>query len=59
VNSLLSTSDNTKKLTVSLTGPAVYGAGNGANAADWPKVKAANLMMTNGVVHVIDKVILP
>jgi uncharacterized surface protein with fasciclin (FAS1) repeats len=59
VNSLLTTSDNTKKLTISLTGPAVYGAGNGATAADWPKVKAANLMMNNGVVHVIDKVILP
>lgn len=59
VNSLLTTSDNTKKLTINLTGPAVYGAGNGANNADWPKVKAANLLMTNGVVHVIDKVILP
>jgi len=59
VNSLLTTSDNSKNLTINLTGPAVYGAGNGANAADWPKVKAANLVMTNGVVHVIDKVILP
>jgi uncharacterized surface protein with fasciclin (FAS1) repeats len=59
VNSLLTTSDNTKKLIINLTGPAVYGSGNGANAADWPKVKAANLMMNNGVVHVIDKVILP
>ena len=59
VNSLLSTSDNTKKLTISLTGPAVYGAGNGATPANWPNVKAANLMMNNGVVHVIDKVILP
>lgn len=59
VSTLLTTSDNTKKLTINLTGPAVYGAGNGATAANWPKVKAANLMMTNGVVHVIDKVILP
>jgi uncharacterized surface protein with fasciclin (FAS1) repeats len=59
VNTLLTASDNTKKLTVNLTGPAVYGAGNGANAANWPKVKAANLMMNNGVVHVIDRVILP
>ena len=59
VNSLLTTSDNSKNLTINLTGPAVYGAGNGTNAADWPKVKAANLVMTNGVVHVIDRVILP
>lgn len=59
VNSLLTATDNTKKLTINLTGPAVYGAGNGANAASWPKVKAANLMMNNGVVHVIDRVILP
>lgn len=59
VNTLLTTSDNTKKLTINLTGPAIYGAGNGAAAAEWPKVTAANLMMNNGVVHVINKVILP
>ena len=59
VNSLLTATDNTKKLTINLTGPAVYGAGNGTNAANWPKVKAANLMMNNGVVHIIDRVILP
>jgi uncharacterized surface protein with fasciclin (FAS1) repeats len=59
VNSLLTATDNTKKLTVNLTGPAVYGAGNGTNSANWPKVKAANLMMNNGVVHIIDRVILP
>jgi len=59
VNSLLTASDNTEKLTISLTGPSVYGSGNGTAAAEWPKVKAANLLMTNGVVHIIDKVILP
>jgi uncharacterized surface protein with fasciclin (FAS1) repeats len=59
VNSLLTAADNTKKLTINLTGPAVYGAGNGATPANWPKVKVANIMMTNGVVHIIDKVILP
>jgi uncharacterized surface protein with fasciclin (FAS1) repeats len=59
VNSLLTGTMPTKTLVINLTGPAVYGAGNGATAANWPKVAAANLMMTNGVVHVIDRVILP
>lgn len=59
VNSLLTGAMPTKTLTINLTGPAVYGAGNGATASNWPKVVGANLMMNNGVVHVIDRVILP
>lgn len=59
VNTLLTPSDNSKTVTINLTGPAVYGSGNGATASNWPKVVAANLMMNNGVVHVIDRVILP
>ena len=59
VNSLLTATDATKTLTINLTGPAVYGAGNGAASATWPKITDVNLMQTNGVVHVIDRVILP
>jgi uncharacterized surface protein with fasciclin (FAS1) repeats len=59
VSSLLTASDATKTLTVNLTGPAVYGAGNGTTASNWPKVTGVNLVQTNGVIHVIDKVILP
>lgn len=59
VSSLLTASDATKTLTINLTGPVVYGAGNGATAANWPKIVGVNLVQTNGVVHVIDKVILP
>lgn len=59
VASLLTGTDATKTLTINLTGPAVYGAGNGVTAANWPKVTGVNLVQTNGVVHVIDRVILP
>lgn len=59
VNSLLTATDATKSLTINLTGPAVYGAGNGVTAANWPKIIGVNLVQTNGVVHVIDRVILP
>jgi uncharacterized surface protein with fasciclin (FAS1) repeats len=59
VNSLLTATDATKKLTINLTGPAVYGGGNGATAANWPKITGVNLVQTNGVVHIIDRVILP
>lgn len=59
VNSLLTAADATKTLTINLTGPAVYGAGNGAASANWPKITGVNLVQTNGVVHVIDRVILP
>jgi len=58
VNSLLTATDAAKKLTINLTGPAVYGGGNGAEAT-WPKITGVNLVQTNGVVHVIDRVILP
>jgi uncharacterized surface protein with fasciclin (FAS1) repeats len=44
-------------ITITLgTGVQVRGAGNGTNNAN---VTAANLTATNGVVHVIDRVILP
>jgi uncharacterized surface protein with fasciclin (FAS1) repeats len=59
VSSLLTATDATKTLTINLTGPAVYGAGNGAAAANWPKITGVNLVQTNGVIHVIDRVILP
>jgi uncharacterized surface protein with fasciclin (FAS1) repeats len=59
VGSLLTGTDASKTLTINLTGPAVYGAGNGATAANWPKITGVNLLQTNGVVHVIDRVILP
>jgi uncharacterized surface protein with fasciclin (FAS1) repeats len=59
VNSLLTATETTKSLTISLTGPAVYGAGNGTTAAGWPKITGVNLVQTNGVIHVIDRVILP
>ena len=59
VSSLLTASDATKTLTINLTGPAVYGGGNGATAANWPKITGVNLVQTNGVVHIVDRVILP
>jgi uncharacterized surface protein with fasciclin (FAS1) repeats len=59
VNSLLTATDATKTLTINLTGPAVYGGGNGTAAANWPKITGVNLVQTNGVVHIIDRVILP
>jgi uncharacterized surface protein with fasciclin (FAS1) repeats len=59
VSTLLTATAATKKITINLTGPAVYGAGNGATAANWPKVIATNVMANNGVIHVIDRVILP
>jgi uncharacterized surface protein with fasciclin (FAS1) repeats len=59
VSSLLTGTDATKTLTINLTGPAVYGGGNGTTAANWPKITGVNLVQTNGVIHVIDKVILP
>ena len=45
------------KLTVSLSGGVkVTGKGNGTNASN---VSTADIMATNGVVHVIDRVLLP
>ncbi|GHB68364.1 fasciclin domain-containing protein [Persicitalea jodogahamensis] len=38
------------------TGVTITGAGNGTNAAS---VTSANMLATNGVVHVIDRVLLP
>ena len=46
-----------KPLTITLgTGVQVRGAGNGTNNAN---VTAANIVATNGVVHVVDRVLLP
>jgi len=59
VNSLLTATEAAKTLTINLTGPAVYGAGNGATAAAWPRIIGVNLVQTNGVIHVVDRVILP
>jgi len=59
VNTLLTGADASKRLTINLTGPVVYGAGNGIAAANWPKITGVNLVQTNGVVHIIDRVILP
>lgn len=59
VTSLLTGTDAAKTLTINLSGPAVYGAGNGVTAANWPKITGVNLVQTNGVVHLIDRVILP
>jgi len=49
---------NAEQITIaaSATGVTVRGAGNGTNAAN---VTAANVLATNGVVHVIDRVLLP
>lgn len=47
---------NSEKLTISLTGGATV-KGNGNTVAS--NIIAANIMATNGVVHVIDRVLLP
>ncbi|MCU0354161.1 MAG: fasciclin domain-containing protein [Cytophagales bacterium] len=48
---------NGKNFTVDLTGGAkVIGAGNAGNAA---KVTAADVEVSNGIIHVIDRVLLP
>jgi uncharacterized surface protein with fasciclin (FAS1) repeats len=41
---------------VSTTGATIKGIGNGANASN---ILVANVMCSNGVVHVIDRVLLP
>ncbi len=44
------------KVTIAAGAVSVLGKGNGANASN---VSIANLLATNGVVHVIDRVLLP
>jgi len=44
------------KITIAAGAVSVLGKGNGANASN---VSIANLLATNGVVHVIDRVLLP
>jgi uncharacterized surface protein with fasciclin (FAS1) repeats len=57
-NGAVLTTVQTGKVTVNITGKAVSvtGKSNGANASN---VTIANLLATNGVVHVIDRVLLP
>lgn len=51
------TTAGSKPLKIDLTdGVKITGAGNGTNAA---KVTKANILATNGIVHVIDRVLLP
>lgn len=53
----LSTAQGGKaKVNISGSGVSVLGKGNGANASN---VILANILATNGVVHVIDRVLLP
>lgn len=42
--------------TISLTGPSIKGNGNGTNVSN---ITSTNIMCRNGVVHVIDRVLLP